>query len=73
MKRSIKGINQRPFALFQEETIAVTNSRIIKLTRRLLGGYEMPDCQWKDLLDATLDENVLPIFVVLLLFYHNCL
>ena len=56
-----KGINQRPFALFSRRNIvAVTNSRIIKLKRRLLGGYEMSDYQWKDLLDATLDENVLP-------------
>ena len=56
-----KGINQRPFALFsRRDVLAVTNSRIIKLRRRLLGGYEMDDFQWKDLLDATLDENVLP-------------
>ena len=56
-----KGIDKRPFALFSRRSVfAVTNSRIINLKRRLLGGYEMSDYQWKDLKDAQISENVLP-------------
>ena len=58
-----KGIDKRPFALFsRRQVFAVTNSRIIRLNRGLLGGFEMKDFQWKDLKDAQVSENVLPSF-----------
>jgi hypothetical protein len=40
--------------------VAATSSRIILITRPLLGGFTMKDYQWKDLHDADLSENVLP-------------
>ena len=55
-----KGIDKRPFALTsRRQVFAVTNSRIIKIARRRLGGFEMEDFQWKDLKDAQVSENVL--------------
>tara|TARA_B100000886_G_scaffold205484_1_gene141893 strand:+ start:412 stop:1188 length:777 start_codon:yes stop_codon:yes gene_type:complete len=57
----VKGLDTRPFALFKRRQIfAVTNSRIIRLERGLLGGFEMLDYQWKDLRDAQISENVFP-------------
>jgi len=57
----VKGLDTRPFALFKRRQIfAVTNSRIIRLERGLLGGFEMLDYQWKDLKDAQISENVFP-------------
>ena len=40
--------------------VAATGSRVILLSRPLLGGFTMKDYQWKDLHDAKLSENVLP-------------
>tara|TARA_B100001250_G_C19744684_1_gene764735 strand:- start:498 stop:1295 length:798 start_codon:yes stop_codon:yes gene_type:complete len=58
-----KGIDKRPFALIsRRQVFAVTNSRIIRLERPRLGGFEMKDFQWKDLEDATVSENVLSSF-----------
>ena len=57
----VKGLDTRPFALFKRRQIfAVTNSRIIRLKRKLLGGFDMLDYQWKDLKDAQISENVFP-------------
>lgn len=42
--------------------IAITNSRIIFVYRNKLGGYDMKDCQWKDLIDVKLSENVFPTY-----------
>ena len=57
----VKGLDTRPFALFKRRQIfAVTNSRIIRLERGLLGGFDMLDYQWKDLRDAQISENVFP-------------
>ena len=57
----VKGLDTRPFALFKRRQIfAVTNSRIIRLERGLLGGFEMLDYQWKDLKDAQISENIFP-------------
>lgn len=54
-------IEYRVMALFQRRTaIAITNSRIIVVKRRNLGGFQMSDRQWKDLSDAQMDENILP-------------
>ena len=56
-----QGIDKRPFALFsRRQVFAVTNSRIIRIKRGLLGGFIMHDFQWKDLEDARVSENVLP-------------
>ena len=58
-----KGIDKRPFALrSRRQVFAVTNSRIIRLERPLLGGFQMKDFQWKDLEDARVSENVLSYF-----------
>ena len=55
-----KGIDKRPFALrSRRQVFAVTNSRVIRLKRPILGGFEMTDFQWKDLEDAKVSENVL--------------
>ena len=55
-----KGIDKRPFALFsRRQVFAITNSRVIRLERPILGGFEMRDFQWKDLEDARVSENVL--------------
>ena len=57
----VKGLDTRPFAFFKRRQIfAVTNSRIIRLERGLLGGFEMLDYQWKDLKDAQISENIFP-------------
>jgi len=57
----VKGLDTRPFALFKRRQIfAVTNSRIIRLERGILGGFDMLDYQWKDLRDAQISENVFP-------------
>ena len=57
----VKGLDTRPFALFKRRQIfAVTNSRVIRLERGLLGGFDMLDYQWKDLKDAQISENVFP-------------
>lgn len=40
--------------------VAATGSRVILISRPLLGGFTMKDYQWKDLHDANLSENVLP-------------
>lgn len=56
-----KGMQLRPFSFFsRRKLIAITNSRIILISRGLLGGFTMQDFQWKDLKDATVSENVLP-------------
>lgn len=56
-----QGMQKRPFALFsRRKLVGVTNSRIIMISRGLLGGFTMEDFQWKDLHDAKISENVLP-------------
>ena len=51
----------RIFALWHRRlSVAVTTSRIILVSRGLLGGFTMKDIQWKDLTDATLEQNVMP-------------
>ena len=58
-----KGMQLRPFAFFsRRKLIAITNSRIILVSRGLLGGFTMQDFQWKDLKDATVSEYVLPSY-----------
>ncbi len=55
----VEGIDKRIFALFnRRQAFAITNSRVIKLERPILGGYKMLDFQWKDLKDAQISENV---------------
>ncbi|MEI3806628.1 SHOCT domain-containing protein [Agrobacterium sp. CCNWLW32] len=54
-------IENRVMSLFQRRlAIFVTNSRIIFVQRKILGGYQMMDRQWKDLQDAKMDENIMP-------------
>lgn len=51
----------RPYALFSRRSlIAITNSRMIYFKRPLLGGFKMIDIQWKDLIDAELQQNIFP-------------
>lgn len=55
------GVQKRPFALIsRREIVGITNSRVICVSRGLLGGFTMKDFQWKDLRDVQLSENVLP-------------
>jgi hypothetical protein len=54
-------VQLRPFALFtRRKALGITDSRIIVVSRGLLGGFTMQDIQWKDLQDAEISENVLP-------------
>jgi hypothetical protein len=56
-------IQKRVFALWsRRDLIAITNSRMIKISRSLLGGFSMLDYQWKDLHDAQFSENIIPNF-----------
>ena len=58
-----KGVDCRPFALFsRRQVFGITNSRVIRLERGLLGGFKMKDFQWKDLKDAQVSEYVLSSF-----------
>lgn len=53
-------IQHRLFALWRRRVIvAVTNSRVIVVARGWFGGFQMQDIQWKDLRDATIEQNVL--------------
>lgn len=55
-----QAIQHRVFALWsRRKTVAITTSRIIVITRGLIGGFKMADIQWKDLKDAKLEQNVL--------------
>lgn len=55
------GIQHRLFALInRRELLAITDSRVILFKRAILGGFSMRDMQWKDLHDATLEENIFP-------------
>lgn len=55
-----QAVQYRVFALFNRRAfVAITNSRIIKISRGLLGGFKMQDIQWKDLRDVQIEENVL--------------
>jgi hypothetical protein len=55
-----QGIQHRALALSTRRVVlAITSSRIIIIRRGLLGGFTMKDVQWKDLADATLEQNVL--------------
>jgi hypothetical protein len=57
----VQAIQMRVFALWHRRlVIAMTNSRIIILSRGLLGGFDMKDIQWKDLTDAQIQQNILP-------------
>lgn len=57
---AVMALQKRVFALFNRRVLlAITSSRIITIRRGLLGGFKMADLQWKDLLDATISENVL--------------
>lgn len=56
-------VQLRPFALFnRRKALGITDSRIIVISRGLLGGFTMQDIQWKDLQDVEIGENVLPNF-----------
>lgn len=55
------GIQNRIYALFtRRKLIAITNSRLILISRSIFGGFSMKDYQWKDLLNANISENILP-------------
>jgi len=55
------GLQQRLFALFsRRQLVAITSSRLIEISRSVLGGFDMRDYQWKDLRDATMSENIIP-------------
>lgn len=54
-------VQLRPFALWsRRKALGITDSRVLVVSRGLLGGFTMRDIQWKDLQDAELNENVLP-------------
>tara|TARA_A100001234_G_scaffold214925_1_gene219066 strand:+ start:154 stop:939 length:786 start_codon:yes stop_codon:yes gene_type:complete len=66
-----KGADSRPFALFSRRQIfGITNSRVIRLKRGLLGGFTMEDFQWKDLIDAQISEHVLSSVCGTKLFFN---
>lgn len=56
-----EALQHRVFALWgRRASIAITNSRVLLVERGLLGGFKMQDIQWKDLIDARIEQNVLP-------------
>lgn len=56
-----EALQHRIFALWHRRAlVAVTSSRVLLIQRGLLGGFKMQDIQWKDLVDATIEQNVLP-------------
>lgn len=58
-----QAIQHRIFALWNRRVVvAITNSRLVLIKRGLLGGFNMQDIQWKDLDDAKLNQNVLPMY-----------
>ncbi|CAL1690934.1 hypothetical protein MMB232_01068 [Brevundimonas subvibrioides] len=62
----------RVFALWsRRKSIAITTSRIIIITRGLVGGFKMADTQWKDLKDAKLEQNVLDSICGSNLLFHH--
>jgi hypothetical protein len=59
----VKTMQCRSFAVFSRRNLyAVTAQRAIKIQRHFFGGFHMTDIPWKDLKDAQVSENVLPIF-----------
>lgn len=46
--------------LLRRRLLAITDSRVIILHRKIFGGYKMKDYQWKDLHDVVLTENAFP-------------
>lgn len=53
----------RIYALLSRRSlIGVTNTRVILKTRRVLGGFEMMDIYWKDIVDSEVSENIFPYF-----------
>ena len=68
-----QAIQKRIFALWHRRaTVGITNSRILLISRGLLGGFTMKDIQWKDLTDAKLKQNVLSDFCGSdITFLHN--
>ena len=56
-----EAIQHRVFALWKRRAIiGITSSRILVVQRGIFGGFKMVDIQWKDLLNATIEQNVLP-------------
>ncbi|ASP40146.1 hypothetical protein CHH28_16340 [Bacterioplanes sanyensis] len=54
---------KRPFALFHRRSVLIiTESRVLLFKRPLFGGYKMTDIQWKDLRDAHVEQNIIPVF-----------
>jgi arginine repressor len=54
------GIQKRISSLLKRRSlVGITNSRIIKLDRGIIGGFTITDFQWKNLIDAHLSENIL--------------
>lgn len=57
----VSAVQLRPFALWtRRQSLGMTDSRILIVSRGLLGGFTMRDLQYKDLQDAELSEQVLP-------------
>jgi Bacterial PH domain len=53
-------IQRRVFALTQRrQLIAATSGRLILLTRKLLGGFDVSDIRWQDLEEVTLHVGML--------------
>jgi len=56
-----EAIQHRVFAMWKRRAvIGITSSRILVVQRGIFGGFKMVDIQWKDLLNATIEQNVLP-------------
>ena len=55
-----QAIQHRSFAfLHRRKLLTITSSRILCLSRGLLGGFKMVDIQWKELADCRIEQNVL--------------
>jgi hypothetical protein len=57
----VQAVQLRAFALWsRRKVVGITNSRIIAISRGIVGGFTMQDIQWKDLQQAEMCENVMP-------------
>jgi len=54
------GCQMRAAAPFnRRQLVAITNSRLIKISRGLFNNFSMIDYQWKDLKDAQVSDNIM--------------
>ncbi|MGA9765748.1 MAG: PH domain-containing protein [Rhodomicrobium sp.] len=55
----VKGVQQRAYALLKRRTfIALTNNRVIMMSRGIFGGFNIKSFQWKNIVDVSISEHI---------------